>query len=80
MSRLKCAGVIVSVIGAVWVEFFNVNMTFSEDDTLVAQAVGEEGGRWLLAGNGGGSGGSSSGGELIGSLILFWQVRHEYGR
>lgn len=81
MSRLKCAGVIVSVVGAVWVEFFNANLAFSEDDTLVAKAGGGGGGgRWLLTGDGGGSGENSGGGDLIGSLILFWQVRQEYGK
>ena len=81
MSRLKCAGVGIAVIGAVWVEFFSANHMVGDDGGTLAEEEVANGGpgmgdvRWLSTGDGTGRReGDWGGGAFIGSLILFWQV------
>lgn len=67
MSQLKCMGVLISVAGAVWVEFYTAT-----------SAAGDASG--AAGGVGGGTAGDEEGkaggsGPWLGSLILFWQVR-----
>lgn len=78
MSQLKCVGVLLSVAGAVWVEFF---AAISDRTAAVAAevAVGGTGtgtgaDMWEAGASGGDGDVARGGWEWVGSLVLLWQV------